>query len=142
MATKPARHSARTYLLLLTFIALRAFGNLLLAWGTKHFPEILGINPLGYLRAMLNPYIALGIVLLMVSLLTRLAIFSVADLSFVLPITSVGYIVSVLFGHLFLGEQITPARWVGVCLIFTATFLVGSTPQNTTPASATEANSS
>jgi uncharacterized membrane protein len=126
------QHSLKTYFILLLFIGLRAFGNLAMAWGAKQLPNSLTLNPLGYLAAMLNPYIFVGMALLMVSLLTRMALFSVADLSFVLPMTSVGYVVSVCFGKLFLHEQVSAARWIGAIMIFAATALVGSTPQNTT----------
>ncbi len=126
------RHDLRTYLVLLWFIALRAFGNLSLAWGARHITEDLAFHPSGYLRAVLNPYIVAGIVMLMASLVTRMALFSVADLSFVLPMTSVGYVVAVGFGKVFLHEHVSAARWIGALLIFAATALVGSTPQNTT----------
>ncbi len=131
-AAPPTRHSVRTYLILLSFIALRAFGNLALAWGTKHFSESLSFHPAGYLRAMLNPYIAGGIAMLMLSLLTRLALLSVADLSFILPMTAIGYVVSVFLGKVFLHEDVSLVRWLGALLIFGAIVLVGSTPQNTT----------
>ena len=125
-------HSVLTYVILAWFVALRAFGNLSLAWGSKHFSESLGFAPLPYVRAMLNPYIATGILLLMGSLIVRLALFSVADLTFVLPMTSIGYVISVCLGRTFFNEHISPERWVGVFLIVGATALVGSTPQNTT----------
>lgn len=122
----------RTYFVLLWFVALRAFGNLSLAFGARHVSEDLGFNPAGYLRAFLNPYIVAGITMLMASLVTRMALFSVADLSFVLPMTSIGYVVAVGFGKAFLHEHVSAARWIGALLIFAATALVGSTPQNTT----------
>jgi drug/metabolite transporter (DMT)-like permease len=127
------QRSLRAYLLLVWFVALRAFGNLSLAWGARHLTEDLAFSPLGYLRAMLNPYVFLGIAMLMASLLTRMALFSVADLSFVLPMTAMGYIVSVFFGRTFLHEYVSPAHWVGAILIFTAIALVSSTPPTTTP---------
>ncbi len=125
-------HSIYTYAVLGWFITLRAFGNLSLAWGSKHFAEGLAFAPLPYLRAMLNPYIATGILLLMGSLIVRLALFSVADLTFILPMTSIGYVISVWLGKAFLNEHISIGRWIGVLLIFGATALVGSTPENTT----------
>ncbi len=128
------QHSLRTYLILLWFIALRAFGNLSLAWGARHLTDNLAFNPLGYARAMLNPYIVFGIAMLMTSLLVRMALFSVADLSFVLPMTAVGYVVSVFLGKTVLHEYVSPLRWTGAILIFAAIALVGSTPQNTTVA--------
>jgi drug/metabolite transporter (DMT)-like permease len=132
------RHTLRTYLVLFWFIALRAFGNLSLAWGARQVTEGLGFNPFGYLRAILNPFMLAGMVMLMASLLTRMALFSVADLSFVLPMTSVGYVVAVGFGKIFLHEHVSTARWIGAFLIFAATALVGSTPQNTTTVTTSE----
>ena len=122
----------RTYFLLLTFLALRAFGNLCLAWGTKHLPETLAADPLVYLRSMLDPAIALGIVMLILALLVRLALLSVADLSFVLPMTAVGYVLAALLGRFFLHEAVSPQRWLAVALIFSGTALVSATPQSTT----------
>ena len=68
------------------------------------------------------------------SLLTRMALFSVADLSFILPMTAVGYVISVASGRMFLHEHVTPERWIGAILICSAVALVGSTPENTTSA--------
>jgi drug/metabolite transporter (DMT)-like permease len=127
----PAR-TLRTYLLLLLFVALRAFGNLALAWGTKHFPQTLSIHPAPYLEAMLDPFAALGIAMLIFSMFARMALFSVADLSFVLPVTAVGYVLATLLGKFFLEESISPDRWLGTALIFAGAALVGSTPRNTT----------
>jgi drug/metabolite transporter (DMT)-like permease len=118
--------------LLLLFLALRAVGNLCLAWGTKHLPERLAANPLVYLRSMLDPLIAIGIVMLILGLLVRLALLSVADLSFILPTTAVGYVLAALLGRVFLHESVSPQRWLAVSLIFAGAALVSSTPQSTT----------
>ena len=107
------------------------FGNFLLAWGMRHTAEVVGINPLGYLRAMWSPYVAGGIVLLILWLLTRMTLLSWADLSFVLPLTSVGYILSAVFGNVFLNESISAIHWTGTILIFAGTALVGGTEQRT-----------
>ncbi|MGH7973748.1 MAG: DMT family transporter [Limisphaerales bacterium] len=122
----------RLYALLLAFLALRAFGNLALAWGTKHFGEGLALNPLTYLRAMLDPVVAAGVAMLIAGLLTRLALLSVADLSFVLPMTAVGYVISAVFGKIFLHEQVSWKRWLGLALVFAGVAIVGSTSANTT----------
>jgi uncharacterized membrane protein len=103
-----------------------------LAWGTKHFPQALSIHPAVYIRAMLDPFVALGIAMLILSLLTRLALLSLADLSFVLPVTAIGYVLAALFGKLFLHEDVTTRQWLGTVLIFVGTALVGSTSRNTT----------
>jgi len=61
-----------------------------------------------------------------------MALFSLADLSFVLPVTAVGYVFSVLIGKIFLHEAVTSQRWFGTLLIFAGAFLVGTTARNTT----------
>jgi uncharacterized membrane protein len=58
--------------------------------------------------------------MLILSLLTRIALFSLADLSFVLPVTAVGYVLATLFGKLFLHEAVTPQQWAGSVLSFWA----------------------
>jgi drug/metabolite transporter (DMT)-like permease len=122
----------RTYSLLFLFLMLRAFGNLSLAWGTKHFSQTLSINPAAYLEAMLDPLIAGGVAMLVVALLTRMALLSLADLSFILPVTAIGYVLAALLGRLLLHEEVTAQRWLGIALIFAGAALVGSTAQNST----------
>lgn len=120
-----------TFALVFAVVVFNAVGNLSLAWGMRHISEMVGINPVGYLRAMLNPFVALGIVLLILWLLTRMALLSWADLSFVLPLTGLGYILAAVLGHMFLNETIAFGHWVGTVLICCGTALVGMTDQQT-----------
>ena len=120
----------RVFVLAFAVVSLNAAGNLSLAWGMKH-TEGVSLNPLGYLRAMLNPYVTLGTILLILWLLTRMALLSWADLSFVLPITGVGYILAAALGYFFLNEGITGMHWTGTLLIFAGTAMVGSTSERT-----------
>lgn len=119
----------RTLSLLLLFVGLKAIGNLSLAWGTKHLPQHLAANPILYVLAMVNPFVTAGIAMLILSLLTRIALLSLADLSFILPVTAVGYVVSALLGVRFLGEKVSPAAWLGTMLIFAGAAVVSSTPR-------------
>jgi drug/metabolite transporter (DMT)-like permease len=129
-ARKPVT-KLQTFLLLFAVVLFNAIGNLSLAWGMRHVPEAMALNPLGYLRAMLNPNVALGIVLLVCWLLSRMTLLSWADLSFVLPLTGMGYILAAVFGKMFLGEDVTPTHWWGTFLICAGTAMVGSTEQQT-----------
>jgi drug/metabolite transporter (DMT)-like permease len=114
------------------FIVLKAIGNFALAWGMKHFAEPVSPSPLHYLRAMLEPAVAAGVILLILSVLTRLALLSLADLSYVLPVTAIGYVLAALIGKYFLNEIVTPQRWIGTLLICLGAALVSSTSQSTT----------
>ena len=122
----------KTYSLLAAFVVLRAFGNLSLAFGTKHFSESLALNPLSYLRAMLSPFVAIGVAMLILAMLVRMAVLGLADLSYVLPLTAIGYVFAALLGRFILHEQVSPERWLGTALIFIGVAVVSSTPQNTT----------
>jgi uncharacterized membrane protein len=121
----------RTLLLVIAVVIANAVGNLSLAWGMKHVGEAVGLNPLGYVRVMVNPAVALGILLLILWLLMRMTLLSWADLSFVLPLTSFGYVLAAVLGYLFLHEAITPTHWLGTVLIFAGTMLVGTTDGKT-----------
>lgn len=116
----------KAILLALLVVCFNAVGNLTLAWGMKHISGV-GVNPLGYLQAMLNPFVAAGIVLLILWLLTRMALMSWADLSFVQPLMAIGYVVAAVLGKFVLNEQVGPAQWLGVALIFAGSILVGTT---------------
>lgn len=125
--------AVKTYAVLFFFLALKAGGNMSMAWGMKHVPEKMSMDPVLYLHAMLNPFVAVGIGALILALLTRMALLSLADLSFVLPVTAIGYVFSVFLGKVFLHETVSHQRWLGTLLIFSGAVLVGTTPRNTTP---------
>ena len=123
--------SGRAYRLLALVLVLRPFGNLCLAWGMRHFSSVLGVNPMLYARALFNPYVALGVGALVFSLLSRMALLSVADLSIVLPLTASGYIVSTFLGRVLLREEVTAERWLGTLLIFAGALVVGFSTRST-----------
>jgi len=131
-ATTRQASAIKTVGVLLLFLGLKAGGNSFMAWGMKHVPERVSMNPVLYIHAMANPVVALGVFALALSLLTRMALFSLADLSFVLPVTAIGYVFAVLIGKLFLAETVSGQRWMGTALIFLGAVLVGTTRRNTT----------
>jgi uncharacterized membrane protein len=99
-------------------------GNLFLKWGMGQANEITS-SPLSFIRAIFNPWVSLGICLLIVWLLSKMFLLSWADLSFVLPVTAFGYVLTTVFSRLFLGEHISAARWAGTFLIAAGSILVG-----------------
>jgi uncharacterized membrane protein len=122
----------KTFIMTLVVIWSSVIGNFALAWGMrKTAPDALG-SPLGYIAVLFNPWVALGVTLLIVWLLSQMLLLSWADLSYVLPVTSVGYVLTAISGRLFLNEQISTARWFGVTLIMAGVVLVGRTQHSTT----------
>jgi uncharacterized membrane protein len=115
--------------LLATVVVLaNVVGNFSMSWGMKH--RAAG-EPL--LSALLDPFVIAGIVLLIFWTLTRITLLSLADLSYVLPITSIGYVLSALAGWLFLREAISTERAMGIALITAGTILVGRTAPKELP---------
>jgi uncharacterized membrane protein len=55
-----------------------------------------------------------------------------ADLSYVLPMTSIGYVLSAVLGKVFFGELVTWQRWLGTAFIVMGIIFVGLTSANTT----------
>jgi uncharacterized membrane protein len=121
------------YGLLVLVILLKPVSNLFLAWGMRHFPETLSTDPVMYVRAVFDPLVAIGIGMQILWMLMRMALLSLADLSFVLPVTAVGYVLSTLLAHIFLNEQVSLERWIGTGLIFLGTAVVGLTLRNGGP---------
>ncbi len=117
----------RVWFLTAFVVLANVVGNLALSWGMKH-PLHLEWTGIAMLDALWNPYVALGILLLATWTLSRITLLSWADLSFVLPVTSVGYVLNALIGYFVYDEQISPARWFGTALILSGTVLTGSTP--------------
>lgn len=115
----------KTVLITALVVISNVAGNFSLGWGVKHAGE-------GRF-ALLSPWVVLGIALLIVWTLARMALLSWADLSFVLPVTSVGYVLTALAGKFFLHEQIGWERWAGTVLIMLGVVLVGGTDPRTAP---------
>jgi drug/metabolite transporter (DMT)-like permease len=118
---------AQIYGLLLVVVLLKPFSNLFLAWGMRHFPAELSTDPVQYVRAVVDPLVAIGVGMQVLWLLMRMALLSVADLSFVLPVTAIGYVLSTFLAHVFLNEQVSVTRWLGTLVIFLGTALVSLT---------------
>jgi uncharacterized membrane protein len=129
-----SRTTVKVLTMLVLFVALKAAGNLFMAWGMKRFPQTMSVNPIPYIQAMFDPFVALGVAALILALLTRMALLSLADLSYVLPVTAIGYVIAALLGKTFLHEAVSGQRWLGTALIFMGAMLVGSTAHSTTGA--------
>ena len=111
-----------------------AFGDFFLKRG---MPDSSRLNtPVEYLGALFQPWVALGVLLLIVWQMSRMALLSWADLSYVLPVTSVGYVVVALIGKVLLNEEITASRWAGIVLIVAGVALVGGSAPGTAPVTA------
>jgi drug/metabolite transporter (DMT)-like permease len=112
-----------------------SFGDVSLARGMKSMTPV-AIDNLGALiSALANPWVISGILLLLGFFSTYLSALSFADLTFVLPATSIGYVNMALLGRFFLHEQVSLSRWTGVLLITLGVGFVARGPALTVHAS-------
>jgi uncharacterized membrane protein len=127
-----SRVDVKTKLLTLFVVATNVLGNFAMSWGMKHQSAELGLAPLTYIRLIFTPWVLLGTSLLVLWLLSRMTLLGWADLSYVLPVTSAGYVLSAVLGRVFFGEQVTWQRWLGTVFIVIGIVCVGLTAANTT----------
>jgi drug/metabolite transporter (DMT)-like permease len=109
-------------------IVSNVVGNLLLSLGLRGVGSLIGHSPLDYIGALFHPLVACGVSLLIVWMISQMTLLSWADLSFVMPVTSIAYALNALMGHVFLHEQVSWRRWAGIWLIMLGVILVSRTP--------------
>ena len=108
----------RKYLVLLTVAVTAPLGDTLLAVGMKQLGPVSLEHPALLLHAILTPYVAAGIALLIGFFASYTAALSWADLTYVLPTTSIGNVLIALLSQFWLHEHgLTPSRWLGIALI-------------------------
>src|SRR5689334_5221601 len=88
-------------------------------------------HPLAIVASVLNPWVAIGIVFLLAFMACYLSALSWADLTYVLPATSIGYVIMTLIAKFFLHEQISLMRWLGIALITAGVGFVTQGPELT-----------
>ena len=81
--------------------------------------------------AFLNPWVIFGIACLAGFFYSYLTALSWADLTYVLPATALGYVVTTVLSRYFLHENISLWRWSGVLLISAGVGLVTRGPSLT-----------
>jgi len=119
---------AKTLSLLTIAILLVSIGDMLLAHGMKKIGAVTSCSPSDLLKMGVqifsNPSIIIGIIFLAGFFFLWLAILSWCDLSFVLPLTALSYVLTAVLSIIFLGETVSPLRWAGTILICVGVALV------------------
>lgn len=94
-----------------------SLGDTFLSAGMKQVGPVSLHHLFTLLVALRNPWVFSGIAFLIVFFAAYLTALSWADLTFVLPATSFGYVIIALLSKFWLHETISPARWAGILLI-------------------------
>ena len=107
----------RKYLVLAGVTVFAAAGDTMLSHGMKQTGNISIHHLQSLLLALLNPWVSIGIVLLLAFFAAYMNALSWADLTYVLPATSLGYVLLALVARFALHEHISIMRWLGITLI-------------------------
>ena len=107
----------RKYLVLAGVTLFAAIGDSFLARGMQQIGNISLPRLPDIILTILNPWIALGILFLLAFFAAYMTALSWADLTYVLPATSLGYVLLALIAKFFLHEQVSATRWLGIGLI-------------------------
>jgi drug/metabolite transporter (DMT)-like permease len=94
----------------------------------KTVGEVKDFRPAAVFRVMVRAiqvgWMWLGLLLSIIAFLSLLGALSIANVSFVVPVTAISYAAGTLGGKLFLGERVSLQRWIGVALVCIGVTLV------------------
>ena len=121
----------KTLVIVLIAAALGGTGHVFLAKGMRPVGDLTEA-PSGRItgmvtRAVANPWLLVGVALQASFFFIYLVLLSRADVSLVLPLTAIDYIVVAVLAQYMLGETVTPVRWAGVGLIVAGVGLLSRT---------------
>ena len=118
----------RKYLVLAGVALFGSVGDSLLSRGMKDVGNISISHLQNVIFAVRNPWVITGILLLLAFFAAYMTALSWADLTYVLPATSIGYVLLALIAKFVLHEQVTMARWLGIVLITAGVGFVAGGP--------------
>jgi drug/metabolite transporter (DMT)-like permease len=125
----------KTYLLLPVIVILAPLGNVLLSKGMKAIGPDVSWSPSYLLPTLIliltSGYIWLGIAAQLGFFVAYMLVLSWADYSYIQPASALSYAVVSLLGYFWLGEAVSPLRWVGIGIICAGVLIVVVTPHTT-----------
>ncbi len=111
-------------------VIVNSLGNVLLTLAMKRLAPTLEAHLAAYdvgavlLTLATDVTFLGGLALLIAFFILFLTLLSKLDLSYVLPVTSLGYVITAMLGALLLGETVSALRWTGIVAIATGVYLV------------------
>ena len=114
-------------LFLLVMLAGTA-GELAIARAMRTVGEVTDFSPWALVRVAVQvlriPWTWIGLSLMTLGFFALLQVLSIENVSFVVPVTALGYAFGTLGGRIFLHERVSLARWTGVLLVCIGVALV------------------
>lgn len=103
-------------------------GELCVSRAMKQTGEVKDFRPVALVRVILRAlqmkWMWIGVAMMTLAFLSLLAVLSIENVSFVVPVTALSYVAGALGGMFFLGERISRRRWTGIVLVCIGVTLV------------------
>jgi drug/metabolite transporter (DMT)-like permease len=116
------------FLLFAMIIVLGTCGEMCVSRAMKVVGEVKDFRPLAIVRVILRAlrvgWMWAGVGMMATAFFALLGALSVENVSFVVPVTALSYLAGACGGAFFLGERVTPQRWLGVALVVIGVTLV------------------
>jgi drug/metabolite transporter (DMT)-like permease len=116
------------FLFLSVIVAAGTGGELFVSRAMKVVGEVHDFRPAALVRfvfrAMRVGWMWIGIGMMTLAFFSLLAMLSIENVSFVVPVTALSYAAGALGAMLFLHERISPQRWLGVAIVCVGVTLV------------------
>ena len=113
---------------LFLIVAAGTGGELCVSRAMKTVGEVRDFRPVALVRfagrAIRVGWMWMGIAMMTIAFFSLLTMLSMENVSFVVPVTALSYAAGAFGALIFLGERISPQRWVGVLLVCIGVTLV------------------
>jgi drug/metabolite transporter (DMT)-like permease len=118
----------REALLLFFVVVSGTGGEICVTRAMKRVGEVTDFRPLAVVRVILRAlkvsWMWIGVAMMALAFFSLLAVLSIENVSFVVPVTALNYAAGALGGKFLLGERVTPRRWAGVLIVCIGVTLV------------------
>lgn len=121
----------RKYLVLAGVSVFAPVGDSLLSYGMKQVGNISLSHVSDLLLAITNPWVGIGVLFLLGFFASYMSALSWADLTYVLPASSLGYVLLAFIARFALHEKVSVTRWLGIALVSAGVGFVTSGPEVT-----------
>jgi drug/metabolite transporter (DMT)-like permease len=109
------------YILFVLIIVVGTGGELCLGRAMKETGELERLRPSDAMkllwRALQLKWIWIGVFMMAIAFFSLLMLLAFEDVSFVVPVTALSYLVGAVGGIFFLGERVSRQRWIGIGLV-------------------------
>jgi drug/metabolite transporter (DMT)-like permease len=116
-----SEHTMVEIVLMFLIVVVGTIGEMFVTRAMKQIGEVKDFKPFALLRTVGHAFTLgwmwSGIIMMALAYFALLGMLARANVSFVIPVTSMSYIVGAIGGRWFLGEHVTGRRWAGVLLV-------------------------